>query len=74
MPDQSLMVPSLAFRNPKNAVVVVAFGDDPKTPAPSFDSVARFDVIGRDSYSLKRRGASCFQRPELQLAIVAFDL
>jgi hypothetical protein len=51
----------------------VVFLDHPETSAPGFDSVALFNVIRRDSYSLKCRGASCFQRPEFHLAIVAFD-
>jgi len=41
--------------------------------AASFDLVARFDVIGCNSYFLKPGAARCFHGPHLRLALGILD-
>src|SRR5437762_8192693 len=59
----------LGLQEPQKAAV----GTVPEMMASCFNAVARFDVVGRDSYSLQPCAAGCFQSPHLRLAFGVID-
>src|SRR5258708_12918635 len=61
--------PVLGFQKSQKAAV----GTVPEMMAACFYGVARFDVIGRDSYFLKLGTAGRFHGPHLRLALGLLD-